>query len=248
MLIVYKMAKPNAFQIFFLFFLLVAFVAGVYVHSTMDLKYMIAKSEGFVVEGLTDAPAPPASAPVPEGCPDLLIQRGSGLFLYYSKQPAVDGKNPLIFKSLEEYGNYMKGQPACPILFLQQENNAQGNDVYRVRPSPFNPFAGMPANSALLKPYDGAVIQVVDASRENGYNQGMYPGFDPQGLYVGRTTNVDVVHQSTETEAILSDNPMDSNWGGVLFTQGQLESGKYEENEVVKPVFPQVRNRIPAFQ
>jgi hypothetical protein len=76
----------------------------------------------------------------------------------------------------------------------------------------------------------------------------MYPGFDPQGLYVGRTTNVDVVHQSTETEAILSDNPMDSNWGGVLFTQGQLESGKYEENEVVKPVFPQVRNRIPAFQ
>ena len=240
------MRKPNAFQVSFLFFLLIAFVVGVYVHSTMDLKYMIAKSEGFVVEGLTDASAPPKPEPIPDGCPDLLIQRGSQLFLYYSKQPAADGKNPIIFKSLEEYGSYMKGLPACPILFLQQENNAQGNDVYRVRPSPFNPFAGMPANSALLKQYDGNVIKHLDASRDNGYNQGMYPGFDPLGLHVGRITEVDVVHESTEKAAVLSDNPMDSNWGGVLFTQGQVDSGKYEENEVTKPNYPQVRTQIPV--
>ena len=217
----------------------------------MDLKYMIAKSEGFVVEGLTDAPAPPSSESVPEGCPDLLVQRGSQLFLYYSKQPAADGKNPMIFKSLEEYSDYMKVQnsankSSCPLLYLQQENNAQGNDVYRVRPSPFNPFAGMPANSALLKQYDGSVIKPLDASRENGYNKGLYPGFDPQGLYVGRITEVDVVHQSTETAAVLSDNPMDSNWGGVLFTQGQLDSGKYDENEVTRPNYPSARTNIPV--
>lgn len=242
------MAKPNAFQVSFLFFLVIAFVVGAYVHSTMDLKYMIAKSEGLAtVEGMTDAPPPPAAAEkIPEGCPDLLIQRGSQLFLYYSKRPVEDGKNPIVFKSLEEYGAYMKTIHACPILFLQQENNAQGNDVYRVRPSPFNPFAGMPANSALLKPYDGQVVNTLDASRTTGYNKNMYPGFDPMGLNIGRNTEIDVVHNSTQTAAPLSDNPMDENWGGVLYTQAQVETGKYAENEVTRPTNPMVRTVIPV--
>jgi hypothetical protein len=220
-----------------------AFMSGIYVHSTMDLKYMIAKSEGFV-----DAnPDVNTHVELPESCPDLLVQRGAKLFLYFSKQPVVDGKNPVIFDSLEEYGKYMKElndreKKECPILYLQQENNAQGNDVYRIRPSPYNPFAGIPADSALIKPYNGEITKVVDASRENGFNQGLYPGFDPYGQDVGRITNVDLVHQSTETSAVISDNPMDSNWGGVLFTQGQVETGKYDENIITRPNFPLTKN------
>ena len=42
---------------------------------------------------------------------------------------------------------YVKEQQAqgnnCPILFLQEETDVEGNDVYRVRPSPFDLQGGM---------------------------------------------------------------------------------------------------------
>jgi hypothetical protein len=224
--------KANIFQIVFLMFLLFTFALGAYVYSTMDLKYMIAKSEGMETQEGSD---------IPEGCPDVLVQNGADLHLYDKRLPIVPGKNPIVFKSLDEYGEYIKKQneagKSCPILFLQKENNAQGDDVYRLRPSPFNPNAGVPANSALLKPYNGEVMDELDASRDNGFNQNMYSGFDPQGLYVGRLTAVDVIHNSTEN-AQMSDNPMDPNWGGVLYTQAQVDSGKYVENEVTPTNYP----------
>ena len=220
------MAKSNIYQILFLLFLLFAFVLGGYVYSTMDLKNVIAKMEGLEVKENTQSPAP-------EGCPDLLIQRGPSFFLYNTKLPITQGTNPMIFNSLEEYSKfYNSKQSGCPPLFLQQENNSQGSDIYRIRPSPFNPFAGIPSSSPLVQSYDGKVVKELDASRENGYNQNMYPGFDPDNMYIGRITDVDKVHDSTQN-APMSDNPMDHNWGGVLYTQGQVETGKYVENEVM---------------
>jgi hypothetical protein len=38
---------------------------------------------------------------------------------------------------------------------------------------------------------------------------------------------------------------MDSNWGGVLFTQKAVDSGKYEENNVKKPLLYTPKNIIP---
>ena len=223
----------NIYQIFFLMFLLVAFVLGGYVYSTIDLKQMIAKTEG--LEGVIDASQPDSNADK-SSCHDLLIQRGSKFLLYNTSLPEVEGTNPISFNSLEEYSAYFHARNQlkglnCPPLFLQQENDAQGKDVYRVRPSPSNPFAGVSAASPLLRPYDGKMVQELDASRDNGYNQNMYPGFDPDNLFIGRKTDVDVVHESTEN-APISDNPMDTNWGGILYTQGQLDSGKYAENSV----------------
>lgn len=238
------MAKPNKIRVLFLIFLLMSFAVGAYVHSTMDLKYMIQRSEG-MVESREDASA---NKPTEEDaeCPDVLVQRGTALHLYNSKKPYVEGKNPVVFKNLEEYSAYLNTQTkSCPILFLQRENDAQNHDIYRVRPSPYNPFAGVPANSALLKPYDGTVVDAIDASRENGYNQNMYPGFDSQGLYIGRVTEVDVIHNSTQNEQT-SDNPMDSNWGGVLYTQQKIEEGKYVGNEVTPTHYPNARTVVPV--
>lgn len=240
--------RSNIFQILFLIFLFITFGLGAYVYSTMDLRYMIAKSEGMEPQiQTTDEPG--SNQAVVEGCPDLLVQRGTDLYLYDTRLPEEDGKNPVIFKSLDEYSAYLAKQDAkCPILFLQQENNAQGQDVYRLRPSPFNPQNGVPAYSSMAKPYDGHVVKELDASRENGFNQNMYPGFDPQGLYVGRITDVDVTHLSTE-KAVMSDNPMDSNWGGVLYTQKQVDSGKYEGNEVTPThyVTPKGGENLPIY-
>jgi hypothetical protein len=242
--------KSNVFQILFLMFLIVAFLLGGYVYSTMDIKNVISKLEGLEVrpDSQYQSPAPAT----PEGCPDLLIQRGPVFYLYNTKLPLIQGANPLIFNSLEEYGTYYNARKStgkdCPPLFLQQENNAQGADIYRIRPSPFNPFAGVPSNSPLVQPYDGQVVKEEDASRDNGYNQNMYAGFDPENLYIGRLTELDKIHESTEQTEI-SDNPMDTNWGGILHTQGQVDIGKYAENEVTKTNYatPKGAQMLPIY-
>ena len=35
--------------------------------------------------------------------------------------------------------------------------------------------------------------------------------------------------------APVSDNPMDTNWGGVVYTHNTVDSGKYKDREVVPP-------------
>jgi hypothetical protein len=78
-------------------------------------------------------------------------------------------------------------------------------------------------------------VNVVDASRESAkYNMGQYHGFDPTSQYQGVYTDIDALHDSTSAQG-LSDNPMDTNWGGVLYTQDQINSGKYDENNIFRP-------------
>lgn len=84
------------------------------------------------------------------------------------------------------------------------------------------------SNNVLPTPFE-----VQDANRDQPpYNANMYAGFDPTSQYVGVFTNLDKIHQSTEFSE-LSENPMDSNWGGVLYTKQAVDSGKYDENLVV---------------
>jgi hypothetical protein len=74
------------------------------VYSTMDLKTVISKLEGLEVRPDSNYQSPlPAT---PEGCPDLLIQRGPAFYLYNTKLPLIQGANPVIFNSLEEYSTY----------------------------------------------------------------------------------------------------------------------------------------------
>lgn len=174
-------------------------------------------------------------------CPNLLIKKDNGLMLYNTKEPVEDGKNPIPFFSLDDYINYLEIQRkkgiVCPVLFLQEENNAQGQNVFVMRPSPFYVEGGLP--SLPIEQHDNLVpIPVLDASKENPpFNQNMYPGFDPNGLYVGRFTDIDVVHNSTSQQKC-SDNPIDTNWCGVQYTQSMIDAGKYKENEVNKVLYP----------
>jgi hypothetical protein len=136
------------------------------------------------------------------------------------------------FYNLDEYILYVRSQRdkgiRCPVLYLQEETNTQGTDVYRIRNSPFSTEGGLPAKVIPIK--------TVDASLENPpFNQGEYHGFDPYSQYSGQYTDLDQIHDSTR-QAPVSDNPMDSNWGGVIYSQKQIDSGKYNENTVGKPV------------
>ena len=81
------------------------------------------------------------------------------------------------------------------------------------------------------------IAPIIDANRNSKkYNVNNYPGFDPNGLQIGVYNALDAVHDSTNNTQI-SDNPMDANWGGVEVTQQAVDSGKYEENEIVKPTY-----------
>jgi hypothetical protein len=312
-----------------------------------------------------------------EDCPDLLIKRGQELLLYNTRKPEEDGVNPIRFGSLDDYIYYIKVQRTrygshCPILYLQEETNAQGQDVYRMRPGPFDMQSGTPVsqtspdnvqsigqffNGALgnfqpdlprvptavpfnsvetqtqiqniIKnvmqnvnqgsqnapnnqnsmapimipinivpplgqdgsPSDGSTVvvrepplpimntQALNSQFENNdtqevqevqtdtqhgsqgstipyvnadvehkpYNQNMYNAFDPQGLYVGQYTTLDQIHDSTinaNGEGEYSDNAMDPNWGGVRYTSKMVQSGKYDDNIVTRPLLSAAPNTV----
>jgi hypothetical protein len=200
-----------------LVFLLIVFLAGLYYYYTK-------------VENMDT---------MSKDCPDLLIRKGNTLLLYNTKSK----EDPLPFYNLDEYINYLEIQrragKTCPVLFLQYESSAQGKDIYRMRPSPFDLQGGTPPNIdptvfGGLSSIDGNPIQVLDATRDGEYNQGMYAGFDPYGLHVGQRTELDVVHESTEKTG---ENPMDFNWGGVQVTENAVRSGKYADRYVSKPQY-----------
>ena len=163
-------------------------------------------------------------------CGSALIKRGGKLLLFID--PNNSDEIPIEFENLDDYITYLDEQKSkgidCPVLYLQQENDIQGNDVYRIRPSPFNQSGGMnPIN----------VVPIKDASRANyPYNSNQYPGIDPYGLQIGMYNELDEIHDSTSLNKV-SDNPMDANWGGADFTRSKVESGKYDDNIVEKPTY-----------
>lgn len=205
-------------------------------------------------------------------CPDLLIQQNGTLMLLNSKKPKEVGINPILFSKLDDYIKYLEVQKQngtdCPVLFLQKENNAQGDDVYRMRPSPFDLQGGLPPMNTLYKddiivnqppqppmpspplppppippviPSQPDIVNQIDASREDApFNSNQYAGFDPQNQYIGIYTDIDNIHDSTKAQEI-SDNPMDENWGGVIYTQQMIDSGKYNDYNITKPVLFQPR-------
>ena len=187
-----------------------------------------------------------------ENCPNLLIQKGSSLYLYNSKKANIPGVNPIQFENLDEYVEFTKWQRSqgilCPILFLQHAYNAQGESVYKIRPSPTNLQGGIPDQtipSNMMPPPDAFPIQgtgampllmddsskLFDASRDDKpYNQASHPGFDPNNQYIGLDTPLDKMFN--ESHSGVSPNPMDTNWGGAKFTQALVESNYYKDNEV----------------
>jgi hypothetical protein len=81
-------------------------------------------------------------------CPDTLIERDGKIVLFSSNLEKVPGVNPIIFDNLEEYVEFTEWQRSkgitCPVLYLQNTNDAQGNNVYKVRPSIIDPQGGLP--------------------------------------------------------------------------------------------------------
>ena len=71
-------------------------------------------------------------------CPNLLIQKGKKIYLKNTQKAEVPGVNPIVFKNLEEYVEFLDWQKSqnikCPVLYLKREYDTQDNEVYRIRP------------------------------------------------------------------------------------------------------------------
>jgi hypothetical protein len=183
--------------------------------------------------------------PTPNGCPNLLVRKGNKLSLLNSNAKFSPGSNPMIFDNLNNYKGYLEKQKqnglSCPVLYIQEENDVQGNDVYKMFSNPFEIDNGLMTMN-LVTNIDNMENQIDLSGNQGPFNTNQYPSFDPQGLNIGKYTSIDAVHDSTMTQNSnkISDNAMDSNWGGVIKTEQVVASGKYIENEVNKITYPKM--------
>jgi hypothetical protein len=84
---------------------------------------------------------------------------------------------------------------------------------------------------------------VVNVVEDPPYSSTEFNEFDPYGQHVGVYTKIDVLHDSTKvnTNNGFSDNAMDTNWGGIELTNQSISSGKYDNNNIYKPMLFQPR-------
>ena len=207
------------------YLLIVLFLAGLYFYA----KYTETKYSESFTNNTNE-----------KRCPDILIQKDSKFYLYNSKVAKVPGVNPIEFENLEDYTEFLDWQHSqgirCPVLFLQQTYDAQGNPVYKARPGVTEQQGGLPP-SYPLSPNPTALV---DATRNDPpYNTNSMPSYDQTSYYVGTTTPLDKMNNNQNTvqeENMLyagpSPNPMDTNWGGADYTQSLVDKGYYAENEV----------------
>ena len=223
-----------------LFLLLLIFLLGLYFYAKNC-------GNGDLIEGFTNSKG--------QRCHNMLIQKGSKFYLYNSKVAQVPGVNPVEFDNLEDYTEFLDWQRSqnirCPVLYLQETYDAQGNRVYKSRPSVSEPQAGLPPSSAApmgiasqVPPFMESSLEpvgepaypnptlLVDATRNDPpYNQNSYPAYDQTSYYIGRTTPLDAMDMQQEA-AKVSPNPMDPNWGGASYTQDLVDKGYYKADEV----------------
>jgi len=111
-------------------FIIIAFLAGIY--------FIVNYSSKEAFENMNEKPR----------CPNILIQKDAKFYLFNSKLAKVPGVNPVVFNNLEEYVEFLDWQRGmgirCPVLYLQHTYDAQGQSVYKMRPSVTNPQGGLP--------------------------------------------------------------------------------------------------------
>jgi hypothetical protein len=77
----------------------------------------------------------------PVVCPDLLIKQDNKLMLLNTKMPKEEGLILYCLTSLDQYTQYVNSQrekgSSAPFCFFSRKTILQGNDVYRMRETPY---------------------------------------------------------------------------------------------------------------
>ena len=108
-------------------------------------------------------------------------------------------------------------------------NNEQSLDDYVLNQNPIE----------IKEKSDGPSQFDEDSSKfitsSSAYPDSPYAPFDPLNEDINNYEYVAKEFVSSQPDG-LSDNPMDPNWGGVMYTQNVIKSGKYDENNIKKPM------------
>jgi hypothetical protein len=173
-------------------------------------------------------------------CPNILIQKGSALFLHNSTKAKIPGINPIRFNHLEDYVQFINWQRSqgirCPILFLQESYDTQGNMVYRVRPSPLALQGGLPGTLPMGS-VKAPTSKLIDASHDLPLNKNTQASFDSHNQYIGIYTPLDkIYHENSPPGFAYSASAMDPNWGGLKYSKKMVKKGFYDKDKVAKEV------------
>jgi hypothetical protein len=192
-------------------------------------------------------------------CPNILIQYDSKYYLFNSNKARITGINPIVFKTLEDYNEFLKWQQTvgikCPVLYVQKTYDAQGKRVFKIRSDVNELKGGLPPSTpsyVLSKPQDTEVVNKSTVC-ENSTDDIPGPVIDllyRTGSDVSEHSTLEQPEQKrrdpsqTDPEFLIpcpvstfksfSDNPMDINWGGEDYTEKSIKAGKYAGSEIKK--------------
>lgn len=161
-------------------------------------------------------------------CPNLLIQKGNKLHLIYKNKAKIPGVNPLVFNNLEEYVEFLDWQRSkgikCPVLYFQKTYDAQNNSGYRMMPDVIEKQGGLSS----FAPPQAQMQPLYDSNHDDPpYNKNSYPGFDADDQNIGVYTPLDRDFHSNEEK---SANAMDLQWGGLEYSDDQVNKGKFNDD------------------
>ena len=165
-------------------------------------------------------------------CPNLLIQKNKEIYLYNTKLAEVPGVNPIKFKNLEDYNEFLDWQKSqgirCPVLYLQKSYNTQGQSVYKIRPSVKEPQGGLEPS---IVSADGETVVRSTLGDDVTF---AYPySEDVLNKRVKPLAEMDREEENDEKDiSLISPDPMDSNWGGPDYTSDLIKKGFYKENHI----------------
>ena len=181
-------------------------------------------------EGLTNS-----SGNTQARCPNMLVQKGSSFYLYNSNLAEVPGVNPIEFANLEDYVEFLDWQRSqgirCPVLYLQESYDAQGNSSYKVRPSVTEQQGGLPPNPPV---YPSATLSTntnITATNNPQNNINSYPAYNQPTQLIDTPAPVNMPNVSPDGQ-LISPDAMDANWGGAQYTQSLINKGYYSGNNV----------------
>ena len=174
-------------------------------------------------------------------CPNMLIEKDGAYYLYNSNLAVVPGVNPIQFKNLEDYSEFIEWQNSqnisCPVLYLQYSTDTQNNELIQVKPSIFENQGGLPSiqRDPLTKDSEKYIEEnkILDATLDNTkeFNKNSYQGIDLQNQDIGLDNPIDRMFYSTDTKSV---NPMDPNWGGKQYTEKAVNNCEFKDRYVYK--------------
>lgn len=157
-------------------------------------------------------------------CHNLLIKKDNEIHLLNTNKAKIPGVNPIIFKNLEDYAEFVDWQQhmniKCPALYFEETYNTQNEKGLRMLNDPFEPKAGLASNIVRKAPTQ----LLMDSNRDDPpYNQNQYSGIDVHDQYIGVQTPLDKI----TSNAFEHSSAMNTKWKGVKESNKIVKSGKF---------------------